>query len=82
MRAQTDFNTRIKTINKSAQKNGVMRRTTKRRLGERLVTPLMLLCCLMGGLTAYWDYKDRPTETPFEMAGDIREIVMNYLNTI
>ena len=82
MRDQTDFNTRIKAINKAAAKSGVKRRTIKRRFGERLITPLMLACCLMGGLTAYWEFKDRPTDTPFEMAGDIGNIVMKYFNTI
>lgn len=79
--SQTDFSTRIKHINKNAKKNRVRTKST-RRVTERFVTPLMLLCCMTGGLTAYWDYKDRPTDTPFEMAGEVSTLLMSYFVTI
>ena len=82
MRHQTDFTARIATINKTAAKNGIMRRTSKRRLGDRLVTPVMLACCLAGGVTVAWDMQDRPTDTPLEYAGDLTAMVMTYINTI
>jgi len=82
MRDQTDFSTRIKSINKSAQKNGVGQCRMKRRLTERLVMPAMLSLCMIGGVVAAWDLHDRPTDTPFEYASDLTAMVLGYITTI
>lgn len=82
MRDQTDFATRITGINKTARKNGVGKRRMKKRLGERLVTPILLSLCMTGGVVMAWEMHDRPTDTPFEYAGTLTSIFLDYINTI
>lgn len=82
MRDQTDFASRINGINKTARKNGVGQRRMKKRLGERLVTPLLMCVCLTGGVVMAWDMHDRPTDTPFEYASELTAKLLGYINTI
>lgn len=76
------FAARVNRINKAS--HGIRRAKTPsaRRLGERLLTPIMLVCCLTGGLTAVWDGMDRPTDTPLALAGDLTSQLISYFGTI
>ncbi|MEM6303359.1 MAG: hypothetical protein AAF744_01490 [Pseudomonadota bacterium] len=76
------FAARVKRINKSAGRRRPLRKASARGLGERLITPLMLVLCLCGGLTAAWDAMDRPTDTPLAMAGNLSVQLLEYLITI
>ncbi len=76
------FAARVNRINKSA--HGIRRAKTPsaRRFGERLLTPIMLVCCMAGGMTAAWDAMDRPTDTPLTFAGDLTSQLISYISTI
>lgn len=82
MRPQTDFATRINTVNKAAEKSGIMRSRAKPRIAGRLVTPLMIGICALGGVTAAWDVQERPTDTPFEYVSALSSQLLAYVSAI
>lgn len=82
MRNDDVFAARIKRINKASGKKRVIKTRSTRRIGERLITPIMMVFCISGGMTATWDMMDRPTATPLELAEDLTAQLLSYLTTI
>ncbi len=76
------FANRVKRINKAAGSKRRVKTKSARRLGERLITPILLVVCISGGMTATWDAMERPTDTPLELAEDLTNQFLAYLTTI
>ncbi|MGB3243246.1 MAG: hypothetical protein WBB25_01825 [Sulfitobacter sp.] len=82
MSNENTFAQRVNRINKTAHQKRPAKSRSARRPAERLITPLMLICCLAGGITAAWETMDRPTGSPLDLAGDLTSRVMSYFSTI
>ncbi len=76
------FASRVKRINKAAGSKRRVKTKSPRRLGERLVTPIMVVLCISGGMTVTWDAMERPTDTPLALAEDLTAQFLAYLTTI
>ena len=76
---QAEFASRIQRIEKQTRKAERQRKTRRPRgLGSYLVMPLMLCFFMAGGTVFAWDIMDRPTDTPFEMAGVLTSKFLSY----
>jgi len=82
MSNETIFAARVQRINKTADQNRPAKTRSARRPAERLITPVMLLCCLAGGMTVAWESMDRPSGSPLALAGDLTAQLITYLGTI
>tara|TARA_R110002095_G_scaffold185481_1_gene162736 strand:+ start:235 stop:483 length:249 start_codon:yes stop_codon:yes gene_type:complete len=76
---EENFASRIQRIEKHSQKTARKRKARRpRSLGSYLVAPLMLCCFMAGGTVYAWDAMDRPTATPFEMAGVLTSKMLSF----
>lgn len=76
------FAQRVNRINKNERNKHPAKTRSARRPGERLITPLMLICCLVGGMAVAWETMDHPSGSPLDFAGDLTDRVISYLGTI
>ena len=76
------FANRVKRIKKASGSKRRVKTKSTRRFGARLITPAMLVLCISGGMTVTWDAMERPTDTPLELAEDLTNQFLAYLNTI
>ena len=76
------FAARVQRINKASVKTSRVKSRSARGFGERLITPLMFVLCVAGGMTAAWDAMERPTSNPLELATDLTDQLLSYLDTI
>ncbi|MBD3664503.1 hypothetical protein [Sulfitobacter aestuariivivens] len=69
MTNETVFADRVARINTAAKKGARKHRVRRERnLGSMLVTPIMMVFVMAGGMVYAWEAMDRPTDNPFAMA--------------
>ena len=79
MRHDANFDARVKRIHKAEKRRVRARTAPARRMGERLLTPILFVICATGGTTVAWDAMDRPTDTPFAFAESLTRQAIGYL---
>ena len=82
MRNEDIFRARLERIERTAGPAQRRRSRQSRRMGERMISPVMFMALVCGGITAYWDAQDRPTDSPLSFAAGLTEQLLAYLATI